>query len=427
MLIAVFVGTFIFLMFIGVPAGFAMGSTSLISAFLLWGIDSLPIEIFAQRLVGGVNSFTTLAIPLFLLAGQLMNGGSITTRIFNFANSCVGHLPGGLGHVNVLGSIIFSGMSGTAAADAAGLGAMEIKAMVDNGYDIDFSVAVTGASSLIGPIIPPSVPLVMYGVLANVSVGQLFIGGIIPGLLMGVSMSVLVIFYSIKRNYPRGERITIRQFFINLREAVLPLFCPALIIGGIWTGVFTPTEAAAVAVTYAILLNFIYRDISPGQVWSICKNVVIDSASILFIMGCVSVYGYVLIRTRIPMLLAQAVFGITTNPFGIILILIVFLLIIGCFMSTTESIILFVPIFLPLLTQANIDLLFFGVIMAMTLMIGQLTPPFGIVLFILTKVSKIGFDRVVRAVLPFSIPVLAVILLCVFFPFFITFLPSLMG
>lgn len=427
MLIWVFVVTFLLLMIIGVPVAFAMGGTALISAVFLWGFEGIPIEIFAQRVVGGINSFTTLAIPLFLLAGQLMNGGTITSRIFKFANSLVGHLPGGLGHVNILASVIFAGMSGTAAADAAGLGSMEIKAMTENGYDIDFSVAVTGASSLIGPIIPPSVPMVMYGVLANVSVGQLFIGGVIPGILMALSMSVMVVFYSVKRKYPRGDRITFRQFLIALKEGFLPLLTPAIIIGGIWCGVFTPTEAAVVAVLYALVLNAFYKDMTLRQLWDICRNVVVDSASILFVMGCVSAYGYVLIRTQVPMILAKGIFGITTDPLGIIFILVAFLLLVGCFMSTAESIILFVPIFLPLLQQAGIDLLFFGVIMVLVLMIGQLTPPFGIVLFILTKVSKIGFDRVVKAVLPFCIPVMAVILLCILFPPLITLLPSLMG
>ena len=426
MIIWVFVVGFIALMISGVPVTFAMGATALISGAMLWGIEGIPIDILTQRAVSGVNNFTTLAIPLFLLSGKLMNAGSITDRIFKFAQSAVGSVPGGLGHVNILSSVIFAGMSGTAAADAAGLGSMEIKAMTDAGFDKDFSVAVTGASSLVGPIIPPSVPMVMYGVLTNTSVGSLFIGGIMPGLMMSAGMAVLVVWYSLKRNYPRGDKFSFKALAKSFIAAFFPLLTPAIIIGGIWTGVFTSTEAAGVAVLYAVILIVgVYRSMTLYEVWVLIRQTVVDCASILFIIACTSVYGYVLIRTQIPMLLAEMVFSITTSPMAIIFLLIAFLLVIGCFMSTMEAIILFVPIFIPLLQQARIDMLVFGVILCLTLMIGQLTPPFGTVLFVLTKISGIPMDRVVRVSIPFTVPVLVTTILCAIFPAIVTFLPAL--
>ncbi len=425
-MLIIFIGVFIVLMLIGVPVAFAMGGTAFISAIILWGIDGMPIDILIQRVAYGCNNFTNLAIPLFLLAGQLMNGGSITKRIFSFAQSCVGHLPGGLGHVNVLASIIFAGMSGTATADTAGLGTIEIKAMSDAGFDKEFSVAVTGASGLIGPIIPPSVPMVMYGVISGVSVGALFIGGIIPGLLMGVAMCILVYVYAVKRNYPRCDKISFKQFSRGLYEAIPVLLAPVIIIGGIWTGIFTATEAAGVVVIYALFLDMIvYKDLTIASFWKIIKSVAIDSATILIIIACVSVYGYVLTRTRIPMILAEAIFAVTTNPFIILILLNLFLLVVGCFMSTMESIILLTPILVPLCEQAGINTMVFGVIMCLNLMIGQLTPPFGMVLFLLTKISKLPMSTVVKACLPFTVPVLVVLILCLLFPQIITFLPSI--
>ena len=377
MLIAIFVGVLVILMLCGIPVAFSMAATAFVSAVFLWGFEGVPLHILTQQTVSGVNSFTALAIPLFLLAGQLMNGSDITNRIFRFCQSCVGNLRGGLGHVNILCSVIFSGMSGTAAADAAGLGAMEIKAMTDAGFDKEFSVAVTGASSLIGPIIPPSVPMVMYGVIAGVSVSRLFIGGIIPGLLMALGMMGMVYIYSIKRNYPRGDKFSLKRLWTDFRHAILSLLTPVIIIGGIWSGMFTATEASAVAVFYAsVLAIFIYRDVTFKQWIEMLKKSVVDCASILLVLGCVSLFGYVLTRTRIPVLLAESVTSITSNPALITIFLVLFLLLIGCFMSTTESILLFTPIFLPLMQQVGINTMVFGVVMCLILMIGQITPPF---------------------------------------------------
>jgi tripartite ATP-independent transporter DctM subunit len=424
----IFIFVFIGLLIMGIPVPFSMAGTAFISGLVMWGPD-IPLDIMFQRVIAGVNSFTILAIPLFLFVGKLMNAGTITARIFNFAQSLVGHFPGGLGHVNVVASVIFAGMSGSAAADAAGLGAIEIKAMVDNGFDLEFSTAVTGVSALLSPIIPPSVVMVLYGVLSGTSVSALFLGGIGPGLLMAATMSGMVCWYSIKRNYPRCSSVSFLEFITNLRRTFFPLLMPVIIIGGIWGGVFTPTEAAGVAAFFSfILIMFVYRAMTWKHLWQICRESLIDCATILLIIGCVSLYGYVLTRTQLPILLARGIASLTNNSFLILVLLNIFLLIIGCFMSAMEAIVLFTPIFVPLLQQAQIDLVMFGVVMCVNLMIGQLTPPFGMVLFILTKITGLPMDRVVIACLPFIIPVLVVLILCLMFPGLVTFIPySLMG
>lgn len=427
-MLAVFLGIFIVLMVVGVPVIFAMGATALITSVILWGFGGVPLNILVQQTVQGLNSFTTLAIPMFMLAGQLMNTGGVTKRIFDFCQAMVGHLPGGLGHVNILASVIFSGMSGSAAADAGGLGVMEIKAMEDQGFDTEFSAAVTASSSLIGPIIPPSVPLVTYGVMAGLNVTTLFIGGLLPGILMAVGMSVLVVYYARKRHYPRSPRMTWGQKWHAFLRAFPSLMTPIIIIGGIWSGIFTPTEASSIAIAYAfVLIVLIYREMNMKDVWVMAKKSVVDCTAILAILAFVKVYSYVLTRTRLPMLLADAVFSITTNPTLIMFLLIGFLLIVGCFMNTLSSITLFTPIFLPMLQTCGVNLYAFGLIMCLILMIGQLTPPFGIVLFVITKLTKLDMMRLVKECLPFTVPVLIVAILIVFFPQIVTFLPGLFG
>lgn len=425
MTIAVFVISFLVFMLIGVPITFALGATSIITGFLLWGPSGLPLATFAQRAVSGVNNFTTLAIPLFLICGKLMNRGNITKKIFALAQDLVGRFPGGLGYVNILASVIFAGMSGSAPADAAGLGQIEIKAMTENGFDKNFSAAVTGSSALISPIIPPSVSMVMYGVLSGTSVSALFMGGVIPGALMAIAMGVVVFYFSVKRNYPRSEPPTFKKFLFDFKEAILPLLGPVIIVGGIWSGLFTPSESAAVAVLYMIVLClFVYKSMTLKDIWQLFKESLVDCASILMIMASVSIYGYVLNLTNVPRLLAEAILSVTTNQTLIMLLLTAFLLFIGCFMSTMQSIILFTPIFLPLLQAANVNLLVFGVVMCIALAVGQMTPPFGTVLFITTKVSGVSLNRLVKESLPFLASVVVAILLCIFIPQLVTLLPS---
>lgn len=421
----VFIIVFLILILAGVPVAFALGTTAIISAGCIWGFDKIPITTLAQRTIAGVNGFTTLAIPLFLFAGKLMNEGEITDRIFAFCDTIVGRFRGGLAYVNILSSVIFSGMSGSASADAAGLGAIEINAMTKAGYDKDFSCAVTGASALISPIIPPSVIMVTYGVIAGASVTKLFLGGIFPGLLMGIAQGVLVFFLAKKQNMPRSKAYSGKEIWSSFRHAFFSLLTPVLIIGGIWTGIFTPTEAAAVTVFYAMILSVAYRSITLSRFIELLRSTIVDCAAILFIIATINSYSYVLTLTNLPTYLATMILNATSNPTLILLMIILFLLIAGCFMSAMECIMLFTPIFLPLLKSAHIDLVFFGVIMCVTLMIGQLTPPFGTSLFIISKISNRPITSIFKASLPFIVTVLVVIALCIMFPGLITFAGTL--
>ena len=295
-----------------IPIAFSLGLVALI--YVLFS-ETIPLGVVAQRLTGSMNSFVLLAVPFFMLAGKLMNTGGITKRIFNFANDLVGHITGGLGHVNIVASLIFAGMSGSAVADAAGLGSIEIKAMRDEGYDPDFSAAVTAASSTIGPIIPPSIPIVLYGVMAEVSIGRLFIGGIVPGFMMAISMMIFTYFLAHKRGYARRKRSPLRHLTKSFIAAFPPLLTPVIIVGGILGGVFTPTEAAVVAVLYAFGLSFfVYRELFLWQLPQMIKEVVISTGAILLIVGSASLFGWILTWERVPQMLAKFYFRNIYQP-----------------------------------------------------------------------------------------------------------------
>lgn len=427
-ILLIFFGLLIAFVIIGVPVGYSLGIVSVIAIIIRWGTSGLSFEVLAQMLVFGINDFIILAIPLFLLAGALMNESGISNRIFDFAKNLIGHIRGGLGHVNILASFIFSGMSGSAAADVASLGQIEIKAMLDAGYDKDFSCAITGASSTIGPIVPPSVPLVLYGVLAGASVTRLFMGGILPGVLMAIILMIYCSIVAKKRNYPKGDKFNLKKLYISFKKALFALFTPVIIIGGIWIGFFTPTEAAAVAALYSVILGiFIYKELSYKKIINLLKNVTLNSVAILFILACAQIYSAALTRTQIPELIINLLssIGIGKSPLLILLLLNIVLLIFGCFMSTGATISLLTPLIAPLLPKFGIDPIHFGLIMVLNLMIGQMTPPFGIVLYVLTRVGEIDFDRLVKAFIPFYIPLFVVLLMIIFFPFFVTYLPNL--
>ena len=367
-------------------------------------IMGIPIFMVLQRLFAGPNSFPLLAVPFFIFAAQVMNTTGVTRRIFNFSDSLVGHIKGGLGHVNIIASIIFSGMSGAAVADAGGLGAIEVKAMRDAGYDDDFSLAITASSSIIGPIIPPSVPAVIYGAMAGVSIGGLFIGGILPGLLMGLSLSILVFIYASRRKYPTKKRASIKAMFLSAVHAFFPMLTPLIIIGGIWTGWFTPTESAAVAAIYALIIGlFVYRKINIGDIWQLLKKSAGLSSRGIFIVSAASLFGYVLAREQVALKLAQLLFGITENPHGILLLIIGFLLVIGTFMEPVSAMIILIPVFNPIIRMCGIHPIHFGIIMIITMMIGLLTPPVGQVLYILSVVTGAPFEMIAKSVAIFII------------------------
>ena len=406
---------------LGVPVAVALGGASL--AYIM--IKGLPDVLLIHRMIGGIDSFPLLAIPFFILAGHLMNTGGITTKIFAFARSLVGWLPGGLGHVNVGASVIFAGMSGAAVADAGGLGNVEIKAMRESGYDTDFSVGVTAASSTIGPIIPPSLPLVIYGVMASVSIGELFAAGLVPGLLMAVSLMVMVAWYSWKRDYPRDGRISACRIWETFKQAFLPLLTPVIIVGGIATGVFTPTEAAVAAVCYALVLGLlVYRSLTWRHLVRVSMDTIITSAAILMIIASAAVFAWILTSEQVATKLGAALLGITDNTQILLLIMMGIVLLIGLFMETIAAITILVPVLMPIALSAGIDPVHLGILLILNLMLGLLTPPVGMVLFVLAEVSGVRFERCVRATMPFLVPLVIVLLLITFIPSIALWLPN---
>ena len=411
--------------FLGIPIAMSLGLSALVAFFLEQG-TRMNVPMIAQRMMYGINNFVLLAVPLFILSARLMNTAGITSRLFNFATTMVGFLPGGLGHANCIASLIFAGMSGAAVADAAGLGQVELKAMKDAGYDRDFSVAITGASSTIGPIFPPSIPMVIFGLVASVSVGRLFLGGIVPGVVMTLALMVMVWIYARKRNYPRTPFPTFRQVVRAFVDAFLPLMTPTILLGGIWTGWFTPTEAAAVAVAYALILGtFIYQELTWKDTLQVFIDSAKDTAALGFIVAAASFYGWLLMRTGAPAAMVDALLGISRNPLVLLLIINVILLIVGCFFETIVAILILGPILMEVVTKVGIDPVHFGVVMILNLMIGLLTPPFGVVLFVMVHVGEISFERVVRATAPFIVPLLAVLALITVFPPLVTWIPNM--
>ena len=426
MTFAVFIGLLIVLFLLRMPVAFAMAVTAVVLMIVDFG--AIRTVTVPQTMTSGVNSFILLAVPLFILTGQLMNLGGISDRIFRFANVLVGFLPGGLGHVNVVSSVFFSGMSGAAVSDAAGLGQVEIRAMRRHGYDKEFASAVTAASSTIGPIIPPSLPAVVYAVSAGVSVGALFIAGIVPGLLMAVLMMLLVAFLAHRRHYPRDESFpTPRAAWDAFRAALLPLLTPVIIIGGIAGGGFTATESAAVAVAYAAFLGtVVYRELTWSMFVDALRGTARLSAAIGFIVAAATLYGVVLIRAQIPQAVLAAFTEFAGSTLVVLLVLNLFLLLVGCFLETVAAITILMPLLVPILLAFDIDPLHFGIIMILNLMIGLLTPPFGLVLFVIAKIGEISIFSLVRALGPFYLVLLLALAIVTLFPATVLWLPNLM-
>jgi len=418
-------GGMIILFILGIPVGYSLGAAGLLAYLNEMG-SRVNIPMLAQRMQYGVNNFLLLAIPLFILAAKLMNTAGITTRLFNFARLLVGFLPGGLGHANTVASLIFAGMSGAAVADAAGLGQVELKAMKDEGYDADFSVAITAASSTIGPIFPPSIPMVIFGLVAEVSVGRLFLGGVVPGLLMTAALMVMVAVYAHRRGYPRTRFPGFGEFLAGASKAFLPILTPVILLGGIWSGQFTPTEAAAVAVAYALVLGvFVYKELRPKDLGQIFIDTAKETAAIGIIICAANFFGWLLLRTGLTIQVTAGITKMTSDPLVLLILLNLFLLVIGCFMETVVAILILTPMLIPVIAKVGIDPLHFGVVMVLNLMIGLLTPPFGVVLFVMAGISELSFERIVRATAPFLIPLLAVLGLITFFPSLVTWLPKL--
>jgi tripartite ATP-independent transporter DctM subunit len=418
-----FIALFVMLI-IGVPIAIALGGSAMLWVYLS---GRIPDFIILQRMLGGVNSFPLLAVPFFILAGNLMNAAGLTSHIFAFARSIVGWMRGGLGHVNVGASIIFAGMSGAAVADAGGLGTIEIKAMEDAGYDTDISVAITAASSTIGPIIPPSLPLVIYGVIAQASIGRLFIAGLVPGLLMGVSLMILIAYYARRRGYPRDASFSIVGMFKSLWSGFPSLLTPIIIIGGIAFGIFTPTEAAVAASAYTLLLGLlVYRTLNAKKIVQVSIETLETTAIILFIVAGAAIFAWILTRLQVPGKFAGLLLAITTDKIALLILLNIVLFVVGFFMETIAAITILVPVLLPIALQIGVDPVHFGIFMILNLMIGLLTPPVGMVLYVLSRVAKIPFERCAKATAVFIIPLVIVLLMVTFIPALSLWLPNLL-
>jgi len=417
-------GLLILFVIAGMPIYLAMGITSII--YML--IADISLMIVPQVMGGAFNEFVLLAIPLFMLAGKLMNTGGVTKRMFEFADDLIGHITGGLAQVNVLLSIIFAGMSGSALADTAGLGEIEVKAMVDRGFDRDFAAAITSSSSSIGPIIPPSIIMVIFGSMASVSIARLFLGGIIPGLLMGLGLMIINYFICKKRNYPKNEtHPPIKTILISFANAFPALFTPVIILGGIIWGIFTPTEAALIASLYAFFLGFIvYRELTLKKVLKILLEVIKTTSSIMIIIGFASVFARVLTQQGVPQQIGNILTSITTNPLLILLIINVFLLILGCFMDVIASLIAVTPMLLPVIDALSISRLHFGVMIVLNLTIALNTPPMGASLFVVTKIAKTKIEDTFKAMIPFLLVLIAVLFLITYAPGLVTYLPTLL-
>ena len=457
---------FLVFMMGGIPVAIAMAGASL--AYIL-SSGNLPPFVVIHRMVGGIDSFPLLAVPFFILAGNLMNNAGITTRIYNFALSLVGWMKGGLGHVNVLGSVIFAGMSGTAIADAAGLGTIEIKAMKEHGYSAEFAVGVTAASATLGPIIPPSLPFVIYGMMANVSIGALFLAGVLPGAMLALLMMITVAYFAHKNKWGADFKfsssrlakalaelgvvivwplllwVAVARFgapaqlsvfaglgllFVIDRifkfEALLPIMTPVLLIGGMTTGLFTPTEGAIAACVWAMILGFAwYGTLSWKMFVKVCLDTIETTSTVLFIVAAASIFGWMLTATGVTTDIANWVLGFTKSAWVFLLLANLLMLFVGCFLEPTAAITILVPILLPIAMQLGVDPVHFGLVMVLNLMIGLLHPPMGLVLFVLARVANLSFERTTMAILPWLVPLLLSLVVITYVPSLVLWLPKM--
>ena len=408
---------------LNVPVAVAMGMTAVCFFIGLGQTGSLTM--LAQRMFYGTTGFTLLAVPFFILAGNLMNSGGITNRIFRFARALVGHVPGGLGQVSVVSSIIFSGMSGSAVADAAGLGQIEQKAMIDDGYDPVVAASMVASSSIIGPIIPPSIPFVFYGALTAVSVPRLFMAGFIPGIIMAAAQMIIIAVLAKVRGFPKSSRVSAKELLLSVRGAFFPLMTPVIIIGGIMSGLFTPTEASVVACLYAIVLGLIYKDLKLRDLPRIMWDTVKASAGLLFIMAVANFFGWFVMYRQIPNKLIETLASIGAGANGVMAIMIAVVLVLGLFMEGNAILFIVIPIFLPIITMYGFNLVNLGVVLTLLIMIGNLTPPVGMCLFAVAGHAKVPILKLGKECLPYIIGVLVITIVMAYVPQIATFLPDL--
>ncbi len=419
-----FILIFLVLMMVKVPVAFSLGASCLFY-FLTNGV---PLETIPQIMLGTFESFTLLAIPLFMLAGQIMNMGGVTNRLFDFCKSLVGHIPGGLGHVNIVSSLIFAGMSGSATADSAGLGTIEINYMKQEEYDPAFSAAVTAASSTVGTIMPPSLGFVIYGAMTGTSIAGLFIAGIIPALVMTFAQMIIVYLEAKKRSFRVYPRAAFSAILSSLLHSLLPMLTPVIILAGIMTGFATPTEAAVLSVLYAIFLGMvIYKELSFRGLAETLISVGKGTSRIMLIIAFAAVFGWILTYEGIPAKLARILVGFSSNQYVILLILNVFILILGCFMEGISVMLILIPVLMPLLTSMGINLMHFGVVMELNLNIGLITPPLGVCAYVAADIAKVSFEEVIKEIVPFLLVLICVLFIITYIPQTTLFLPGLFG
>lgn len=416
---------FLLLLAIGFPVSFSMALATLI-ALLMGGYTS---EVLSLMLVEGIKGYTLLAIPLFILAGNLMNSAGITQRIFDFCTALLGHIRAGLAQVNILASVIFSGISGTAVGDQAGLGAIEMKAMVQKGYTKPFSAALTLASSVIGAIIPPSVPLIVYAYLAEVSVEKLFIAGILPGLLIALTLSIYVHVGAIRGTItvPEPETFSIKEVGRTFKDGFFALLAPAVILGGMLGGVVTPTEAGVIAVIYSLFCAIVYKEFDFTNLKSAFMSSINSTALIMFLIGVGTAMGWIISAEQLPVLLSNFLLGLTENKYFMLLIINILLLFLGSIMEGIPIKLIMLPILLPIIDSLGIDRIHFGIVMSYNLLIGMITPPVGLGLYVMSRVGKVSFESVVKNVIPFYIPLFIALLLITYFPQISLWLPSILS
>nr|WP_290695493.1 TRAP transporter large permease [Halomonas sp. UBA3074] len=414
---------FLVLLLVGMPIAFALGLASL--SYLV--LEGISLTIVPQRMYAGIDTFVLLCIPGFVLAGNLMNVGNITDHIVRFSNALLGHIRGGLGLANVAGSMIFGGISGTAVADSASIGSVMIPGMARSGYDKPFAAAVTAASSTVGPIIPPSVPMIIAGSLSGISVGRMFLAGAVPGLLMGLAMMITVYILAVRRGYPKEQRVPFLQLLREAKTAFWALLMTVIILYGIIGGFFTPTEASIVACLYALVVGmYVYKGLTWKKLPAILSDTVLTSSALLLMVGLANLFGWILTSEQIPQMIAALILSISDNPLIVLLILNLILLFIGAFMETIAALIILFPALVGVATGVGVDPVHFAVIAVLNLMIGLTTPPVGVCLFVVAGIGKLPMLTVARAIVPFLLCNLAVLLLVTYVPAISLWLPNLL-
>lgn len=416
-------GSTLLLFAIGMPVAFAMVVSA--GAALL-SLGNVPLMVLPQRIVTGADSFPLMAIPLFLLAGNLMIGGGLTDKLSRFATAMVGHFRGGLAQVNVVNSMVMGGMTGSAIADAVSDCKILVPVMVKSGYSARFAAALSGATAVIAPIIPPSIPFIIYGSIAGVSIGQLFLAGAIPGILMGVYLMVAVNVIARRRNFPRGERPTLRGIVHALRVSGPPLMLPVIILGGILAGVFTPTEAGAVAVVYALVLSMVfYRSLGAADIPKILLETGVQAGVIMLVIAAASPFSWLLAREQVGQAVVQLLAHIGDNKILFLLVLNVVLIVLGMFLDATAILIIVVPVLVPVFAALGLDPVHMGVMVVMNLMIGMVTPPFGLVMYVVCDILKVTITDFTRELWPFLLALVAILLTITYVPELVLFLPKL--